>query len=138
MRPVRFTSPALYRCDYAFVETKAPSGYLLDTKRQPFSVAARQSGATTVNVTNEQKKAVRLVKTDVTTGNRLAGATFTLQTTIGEVVKSGLVTDALGEIYVNNFASGRLRLHRDTAAPTGLIWTRHHAVLHQDRERTKS
>lgn len=106
--------------EYAFVETKAPNGYLLDTKRHPFSVVARQSGATALNVTNEQKKAVRLVKTDVTTGNRLAGATFTLQTTSGEIVKSGLVTDALGEIYVNDLLPGDY-VFIETAAPNGYI-----------------
>lgn len=106
--------------EYAFVETKAPTGYLLDTKRQPFNIAPRQNGATTLNVTNEQKKAVRLVKTDGTTGNRLAGATFTLQTTSGEIVKSGLVTDALGEIYVNDLLPGDY-VFIETAAPNGYI-----------------
>lgn len=106
--------------DYAFVETKAPSGYLLDTKRHTFTVAARQSGPTTLTVTNEQKKAVRLVKTDVTTGKRLAGAEFTLQTTGGEIVKSGLVTDALGEIYVNNLLPGNY-VFIETKAPEGFM-----------------
>lgn len=106
--------------DYAFVETKAPSGYLLDTKRHTFTVSAKQSGPTTLTVTNEQKKAVRLVKTDATTGKRLAGAEFTLQTTGGEIVKSGLVTDALGEIYVNNLLPGNY-VFIETKAPEGFM-----------------
>ena len=106
--------------EYAFIETKAPNGYLLDSKRHAFTVSPKQAGATTLTVTNEQKKAVRLVKTDVTTGNRLAGATFTLQTTGGEVVKSGLVTDALGEIYVNNLLPGNY-VFIETNAPEGFI-----------------
>ncbi|EPE62395.1 LPXTG-motif cell wall anchor domain protein [Exiguobacterium sp. S17] len=106
--------------DYAFVETKAPNGYLLDTKRHTFTVSARQSGPTTLTVTNEQKKAVRLVKTDVTTGKRLAGAEFTLQTPSGEIVQSGLVTDALGEIYVNNLLPGNY-VFIETKAPEGFM-----------------
>jgi len=106
--------------EYAFVETKAPTGYLLDTKRQPFSVVARQNGATTLNVTNEQKKAVRLVKTDGTTNERLDGAEFTLQKMNGEVVKTNLVTDPLGEIYVNDLTPGEY-VFIETKAPTGYI-----------------
>lgn len=92
--------------EYAFVETKAPSGYLLDSKRHTFTVSSRQSVATTLTVTNEQKKSVRLVKTDATTSKPLAGTEFMLRTAAGEVVKEKLMTDTNGEIYVNGLLPG--------------------------------
>lgn len=92
--------------DYAFIETKAPNGYLLDSKQHVFTVSSRQSVSTLVTVKNEQKKAVRLVKTDATNGKRLAGTEFTLQKSTGEIIKEKLVTDTNGEIYVNELLPG--------------------------------
>ncbi|WP_214859243.1 SpaA isopeptide-forming pilin-related protein [Exiguobacterium sp. s161] len=93
--------------DYAFIETKAPNGYLLDSKQHVFTVSSRQSVSTLVTVKNEQKKAVRLLKTDATNGKRLAGTEFTLQKSTGEIIKEKLVTDTNGEIYVNELLPGK-------------------------------
>lgn len=115
---------------YAFVETKAPDGYLLDSKEHAFSVAARQAAPTTLTVTNEQKKSVRLTKTDVTTGNVLSGATFDLIDASGDIVREGLVTDASGEIFVRDLEPGDYAFI-ETKAPVGYILdtTKHEFTL---------
>ena len=105
---------------YAFIETKAPAGYLLDSKEQPFSVSALQSVPTTLTVTNEQKKAARLTKTDLATGAVLPGATFNLVNASGEVIQQDLVTDTNGEIYVRDLEPGAYAFV-ETKAPVGYI-----------------
>ncbi|WP_214874820.1 SpaA isopeptide-forming pilin-related protein [Exiguobacterium sp. CH10] len=105
---------------YAFIETKAPAGYLLDSKEQSFTVSALQSVPTTLTVTNEQKKAVRLTKTDQATSALLPGATFNLLDASGEVIQENLVTDANGEIYVRDLEPGTYSFV-ETKAPAGYI-----------------
>ncbi|WP_215113085.1 SpaA isopeptide-forming pilin-related protein [Exiguobacterium sp. s63] len=115
---------------YAFIETKAPDGYLLDTKEHTFSVVARQAAPTTLTITNEQKKSVRLTKTDVATSNVLLGATFDLIDASGDVVREGLVTDASGEIFVRDLEPGDYAFV-ETKAPAGYILdtTKHEFTL---------
>lgn len=105
---------------YAFIETNAPAGYLLDSKEQPFTVFALQSVPSTLTVTNEQKKAVRLTKTDQATSALLPGATFNLLDASGEVIQENLVTDANGEIYVRDLEPGTYSFV-ETNAPAGYI-----------------
>lgn len=105
---------------YAFIETKAPAGYLLDSKEQSFTVSTLQSVPTTLTVTNEQKKAVRLTKTDQATSALLPGATFNLLDASGEVLQHNLVTDANGEIYVRDLEPGTYSFV-ETKAPVGYI-----------------
>ncbi|WP_215145907.1 SpaA isopeptide-forming pilin-related protein [Exiguobacterium qingdaonense] len=115
---------------YAFIETKAPDGYLLDSKEHTFSVASRQAAPTTLTVTNEQKKSVRLTKTDVTTDDVLPGATFDLIDASDNIVRAGLVTDASGEIFVRDLEPGDYAFV-ETEAPEGYILdtTKHEFTL---------
>ncbi|MBC2072592.1 SpaA isopeptide-forming pilin-related protein [Listeria marthii] len=105
--------------DYQFVETKAPTGYVLDATPAKFKVEFNQ--ATAVNVTKENKAktgSVVLTKLDSKSRSNLAGAEFELQTKLGVSLKDKVVTEANGQLQIDNLAPGDYQLV-ETKAPTG-------------------
>ncbi|MFT8879270.1 MAG: SpaA isopeptide-forming pilin-related protein [Oenococcus sp.] len=107
--------------DYSFVETKAPKGYILNTTKAEFTIAASAKGApVTVKMpqdfVNYQGSAV-LTKTDAQ-GNPLAGAEFKLVDQTGRTIKSGLVSDKNGLVKVDHLAPGKYQFI-ETKAPAG-------------------
>ncbi|WP_187986451.1 SpaA isopeptide-forming pilin-related protein [Listeria marthii] len=105
--------------DYQFVETKAPTGYVLDATPAKFKVEFNQ--ATAVNVTKENTAktgSVVLTKLDSKSRSNLAGAEFELQTKLGVSLKDKVVTEANGQLQIDNLAPGDYQLV-ETKAPTG-------------------
>ncbi|MBC2122819.1 SpaA isopeptide-forming pilin-related protein [Listeria marthii] len=105
--------------DYQFVETKAPIGYVLDATPAKFKVEFNQ--ATAVNVTKENTAktgSVVLTKLDSKSRSNLAGAEFELQTKLGVSLKDKVVTEANGQLQIDNLAPGDYQLV-ETKAPTG-------------------
>ena len=89
--------------NYQLVETKAPTGYELDSTPIKVEVKKGQTEAVQVSMTNELTKGgFVLTKTDDKTGEALQGAVFELQDTDGKVLQSGLTTDASGKIAVSD------------------------------------
>ncbi|WP_280512743.1 SpaA isopeptide-forming pilin-related protein, partial [Brochothrix thermosphacta] len=105
--------------NYQLVETKAPTGYELETTPIKFEVKKGQTEAVQVSMTNELSKGgFVLTKTDNQSGEVLQGAVFELQDAEGKVIESGLTTDASGKIAVSDLTPGNYQLV-ETKAPTG-------------------
>ncbi|MBF2467670.1 collagen binding domain-containing protein [Listeria welshimeri] len=107
--------------DYKFVETKAPTGYILDATPVEFTIEFNQSAATVVTKDNTAKTgSVILTKEDSETKAALSGAEFELQSANGTKLKENLTTDADGKLEVAGLAPGGYKLV-ETKAPTGYI-----------------
>ncbi|WP_167629244.1 SpaA isopeptide-forming pilin-related protein [Listeria valentina] len=108
--------------DYQFVETKAPTGYLLDTTPLKFTITNMQTDAVQVTAENTQQPGdVVLTKVDKADASKtLSGAEFSLQDSNGTVVQTGLTTDANGQITVKDLAPGDYQFV-ETKAPTGYV-----------------
>ncbi|MBC1343446.1 collagen binding domain-containing protein [Listeria welshimeri] len=105
--------------DYKFVETKAPTGYILDATPVEFTIEFNQSAATVVTKDNTAKTgSVILTKEDSETKAALSGAEFELQSADGTKLKENLTTDADGKLEVAGLAPGDYKLV-ETKAPTG-------------------
>ncbi|MFV0558690.1 MAG: SpaA isopeptide-forming pilin-related protein [Enterococcus sp.] len=109
--------------EYAFVETKAPTGYILNTTLIEFTIDDSNSGKPKVvtasdNFINYQGSA-ELIKKDAE-GNALAGAEFKVVDTEGEVVQENLVSNDNGKVTAQNLAPGEYKFI-ETKAPTGYI-----------------
>ncbi|NLR09646.1 SpaA isopeptide-forming pilin-related protein [Lactobacillus sp. HBUAS51381] len=108
---------------YQLVETAAPDGYLVNSKPIPFTVAATD-GTTIHQITqSDQPNGATLTKTDPA-GKAVPGATYRLVKGTADgpddtaVVKSGLVTDAQGQVTVSLLSPG-IYYYEETAAPSG-------------------
>ncbi|WP_280512745.1 MSCRAMM family protein, partial [Brochothrix thermosphacta] len=105
--------------NYQLVETKAPTGYELETTPIKFEIKKGQIEAVQVSMTNELTKGgVILTKTDNVSGEALQGAVFELQDAEGKVIESGLTTDASGKLAIDQLKPGNYQLV-ETKAPTG-------------------
>lgn len=105
--------------DYKLVETKAPTGYILDATPVEFTIEFNQSAATVVTKDNTAKTgSVILTKEDSETKAALSGAEFELQSADGTKLKENLTTDADGKLEVAGLAPGDYKLV-ETKAPTG-------------------
>ncbi|EUJ40958.1 SpaA isopeptide-forming pilin-related protein [Brochothrix campestris] len=106
---------------YSFVETKAPTGYILNTTPVAFEIKAEQAGEPKVIETgafvNYQGTAT-LLKTDAD-GKPLAGAAFDVIDETDAVVAS-VKADDEGKVTVNDLAPGKYSFV-ETKAPTGYI-----------------
>ncbi|MGL5479973.1 MAG: SpaA isopeptide-forming pilin-related protein [Clostridium sp.] len=108
---------------YAFVETKAPNGYELNSKKYEVTLTADKVGkvqAQSVQVTDKLSEgSITLTKVDSKDNKKvLEGAIFNLLNEKGEVVSKGLVTDKNGQIVVNNLVPGKYAFV-ETKAPNG-------------------
>ncbi|WP_220725795.1 MSCRAMM family protein, partial [Brochothrix thermosphacta] len=89
------------------VETKAPTGYELDSTPIKVEVKKGQTEAVQVSMTNELTKGgFVLAKTDDKTGEALQGAVFELQDAEGKVIESGLTTDISGKLAIDQLKPG--------------------------------
>ncbi|AJA80820.1 hypothetical protein ADT67_10395 [Levilactobacillus brevis] len=104
--------------DYQFVETKAPSGYLINQNPVQFSIATSDLEANHAVTQSDQKNSVILTKTDATSGEVLAGANYNLLNNDGSLYQGPLSTDSNGQITVSNLAPGTYKFLEDTA-PNG-------------------
>ncbi|WP_176718451.1 SpaA isopeptide-forming pilin-related protein, partial [Brochothrix thermosphacta] len=105
--------------NYQLVETKAPTGYELDSTPIKFEVKKGQTEAVQLAMTNELSKGdVILTKTDNVSGETLQGAVFELQDAEDKVIESGLTTDVSGKLAIDQLKPGNYQLV-ETKAPTG-------------------
>lgn len=96
--------------DYTLIETKAPLGFILDTTPIKVSSADFKNQIAFKKVTNKAEPvlgAVRLVKIDQATKEKLSGVIFELQDESGNVIQSELTTDENGELFVQGLVAGR-------------------------------
>ncbi|MGM0113091.1 SpaA isopeptide-forming pilin-related protein [Enterococcus sp. DIV0187] len=109
--------------DYQFVETKAPTGYIINTKPVEFTIKAEAKGqpevvAASENFINYQGKAVLTKVAADNTGKHLTNAEFQLLDSGQSVLREKLKTDADGKLQVTNLAPGKYYF-KETKAPVG-------------------
>ncbi|OZI12636.1 hypothetical protein CEW92_05640 [Bacillaceae bacterium SAS-127] len=114
--------------DYQFVETKAPAGYVLNTKPLDFTIDKSQKETVQLTFENEliqwpsyewDEGQVELTKVDKDDPKKtLKGAVFTLKDQYGNTLKEGLTTDENGKLVVKNLKQGTYKFV-ETKAPFG-------------------
>ncbi|MFB9770299.1 SpaA isopeptide-forming pilin-related protein [Lactiplantibacillus modestisalitolerans] len=111
--------------NYQLVETKAPTGYQLDSTPIPFTIDLNTARELTDLTQSNQKLPVApttgevvLTKTAFDTQEPLAGAVYQLTDGTGQVLKTGLTTDQTGQLSVAGLAPGDYQFV-ETQAPTG-------------------
>ncbi|MDT2838634.1 SpaA isopeptide-forming pilin-related protein [Vagococcus carniphilus] len=109
--------------NYYFVETKAPIGYEISTKKYTFEIKAGSlSKLNRVIVTNDKEEefgSVELKKVDQTDNSIvLAGAEFSLFSSTGDLLQENLTTDEAGKLKIDNLAVGSYYF-KETKAPEG-------------------
>ncbi|MGX4685595.1 SpaA isopeptide-forming pilin-related protein [Vagococcus sp. JNUCC 83] len=106
--------------DYELVETKAPAGYILNTKKVSFKVEDGHEGKPEVmtlkDVVNYQGT-VEFTKVD-DTGKGLEGAIFKVVDKEGKTVQENITGDKAGKFVIDNLSPGDYELV-ETKAPTG-------------------
>lgn len=111
---------------YQLIETKAPTGYELNSTPVAFEITA--NAATQVVMVKQSDSstpvapvvlgAVTLTKVAANDGAALAGAVYDLRNAEDQVIKSGLTTDAQGQLTVTELPAGAYHFV-ETKAPTG-------------------
>lgn len=108
--------------EYAFVETQAAAGFMLNQSPQPFTIKSGYLGVPVVEQAGElinYQGSVELSKSD-DKKKPLEGAEFTLYKENKELVASKLMTNQAGKLVVENLAPGKYYFE-ETAAPAGYL-----------------
>ncbi|MBC1435381.1 collagen binding domain-containing protein [Listeria rocourtiae] len=106
---------------YSFVETSAPTGYVLDSRPIPFEIpfGDDQTPVTLVQENTMKNGSVQLTKVDSADHTiLLAGATFNLLNEHGTLLKRNLTTDDTGILTVADLKPGKYSFV-ETSAPVG-------------------
>ncbi|OPF87196.1 hypothetical protein BW731_02695 [Vagococcus martis] len=106
--------------DYELVETKAPTGYILNTEKISFKVEDSEQGQPKVLVLKDvvnYQGTVEFTKVDET-GKGLEGAVFEVLDKDGKTVQENITGDKDGKFVVENLSPGDYELV-ETKAPTG-------------------
>jgi len=115
---------ALYKLapgKYTFVETKAPDGYALNPEPIPFEIIEDSTAVANVELADKEVPhtgAVTLTKTDSASHQVLAGAVYELRGSDGDVLIPNLMTNAEGQLHLDNLAPGKYQLV-EVKAPDG-------------------
>ncbi|MEH7716245.1 SpaA isopeptide-forming pilin-related protein [Bacillus velezensis] len=107
---------------YAFIETKAPNGYVLNTEKVEFTISETAEGkpeSTDAGTAVNYKGSVRLTKVDAE-GKKLEGAVFKIVDSDGKTVKEDLVSDKDGKVETSGLAPGHYAFI-ETKAPDGYV-----------------
>ena len=120
---------------YNVVETKAPTGYILNAEASQVEV----KGGTPVVIekTNTKTKGITIHKVDGITKAPLAGAVFELQTIDGKLVDKAYTTDAAGTITTNAVQPGQYYLV-ETKAPEGYILSTEKTLVTVETDKASS
>lgn len=113
---------------YTIRESNAPEGYTLGEVTVQTATVSNGMTSSATFANDKITSRVKIIKTDAQTGERLAGASFTITRLSGPAVVSGMqigesitiVTDVNGEITTSWLEWGRYRIE-ETAAPAGFI-----------------
>ncbi|WP_324636067.1 SpaA isopeptide-forming pilin-related protein [Bacillus velezensis] len=107
---------------YAFIETKAPDGYMLNTEKVEFTISESAEGkpeSTDAGTAINYKGSVRLTKEDAE-GRNLEGAVFKIVDSDGKTVKEDLVSDKDGKVETSGLTPGHYAFI-ETKAPDGYV-----------------
>ncbi|RUR93220.1 SpaA isopeptide-forming pilin-related protein [Bacillus velezensis] len=107
---------------YAFIETKAPDGYVLNTEKKEFTISETAEGkpeSTDAGTAVNYKGSVQLIKKDQD-GNVLDGAVFKIIDSDGKTVRDDLMTKEGGKIDAGGLAPGNYQFV-ETKAPDGYL-----------------
>lgn len=107
---------------YAFVETKAPKGYVLNTEKQEFTISESAEGkpeSADAGAAVNYKGSVQLVKENAK-GQKLEGAVFKIVDEEGNTVQEELTSDKDGKVTASGLAPGRYAFV-ETKAPEGYV-----------------
>ncbi|MCY7978105.1 SpaA isopeptide-forming pilin-related protein [Bacillus inaquosorum] len=118
----RVTASGLAPGRYAFVETKAPAGYVLNTEKKEFTISESAAGKpepAEAGIVVNDKGSVQLMKEDQD-GKGLAGAVFKITDSNGETVRDDLVSKEGGKIEVDGLAPGSYQFI-EKEAPDGYL-----------------
>lgn len=120
---------------YTIVETKAPTGYILNAEASQVEV----KGGTPVVVekTNTKSKGITIHKVDGITKAPLAGAVFELQTIDGKLIDKAYTTDAAGTVTTNAVQPGQYYLV-ETKAPEGYILSTEKTLVSVEADKASS
>ena len=106
---------------YTLTETKAPKGYVLNTKPMTFELKANNKTTTVImyNKKEEEKPTkVKISKQDITTKKELPGATLVIKDANGKEIEKWVSTNE--PKYIENLAVGNYTLC-ETQAPDGYV-----------------
>jgi len=113
---------------YTVTETKAPAGYLLDSTPQQVLIAQGQDKV--IELFNEAKPSLKIIKVDSVTKTPLQFAEFSIykKDDSGERYIGKYISDINGEIYLEDIEPGRYAI-REIKAPDGFnIDTESHEI----------
>lgn len=102
---------------YSVQEISAPEGYILN--RNEYHVELFPGKTSQLVVSNEAKPDLLIVKQDAATGERLAGASFTVRKADSETVTT-VTTDENGEALLTDMDTGAYVI-TETVAPQGYL-----------------
>ena len=117
----KITVTSLTPGEYVFIETTAPTGYVLDAT--PQSVTVKTGETATITVTNKKPSySIEVLKVDAISKAAIQGATFTLYKKDGtswtEVTGAiNVATDAEGKVVFENLQQGEYKAVETAAAP---------------------
>lgn len=116
---------------YFLVETKAPEGYVIDTKST--KVIVKENENPVVTIENHKGTTIQILKTDAVTGAYLEGAEFEVWTLNCTKLLGTYVTDKTGMVYTDPLPAGNYVVI-ESKAPQGyaLDDTHHHVNLTYD------
>ncbi|GBC66717.1 MULTISPECIES: SpaA isopeptide-forming pilin-related protein [Bacillus] len=107
---------------YAFVETKAPEGFMLNNDQIEFTIPGSAEGKpepVDAGAAVNNKGSVHLTKEDAK-GHKLEGAVFKIADQNGNTVQEELVSDRNGTVTASGLAPGRYAFV-ETKAPDGFV-----------------
>ncbi|TWM40300.1 Serine-aspartate repeat-containing protein D [Bacillus licheniformis] len=107
---------------YAFVETKAPEGFMLNNDQIEFTIPGSAEGKpepVDAGAAVNYKGSVHLTKEDAK-GHKLEGAVFKIADQNGNTVQEELVSDRNGTVTASGLAPGRYAFV-ETKAPDGFV-----------------
>ncbi|MEC5226646.1 SpaA isopeptide-forming pilin-related protein [Bacillus licheniformis] len=107
---------------YAFVETKAPEGFMLNNDQIEFTIPGSAEGKpepVDAGAAVNNKGSVHLTKEDAK-GHKLEGAVFKIVDQNGNTVQEELVSDRNGTVTASGLAPGRYAFV-ETKAPDGFV-----------------
>ncbi|WP_270284632.1 MSCRAMM family protein [Enterococcus faecalis] len=107
---------------YEITEIKAPNGYILDRTVHKILLPANYAGKTYTFTKNNQaqKSAIKIVKQDGYTKQRLAGAQFKLRDTTNNYTAT-FTANRNGEVLITGLAGDRIYEVTEIKAPNGYI-----------------
>ncbi|MGX7419781.1 SpaA isopeptide-forming pilin-related protein [Carnobacterium gallinarum] len=111
---------------YEVTETKAPTGYLLNTSKLTFTIVQQASGPVATidaGIFKNYQGSIQFTKKNEAK-KTLAGAIFEVQDKAGKVIQTNLVSDSKGIVKVTDLAPGEYNLV-EIKAPTGYLLNTH-------------